>query len=300
MYLNEKSFEIVQDDKYIVDCAMKNFLDIYATIKQNYSRLEIYIPQNEPIYLRSAEYPIGKWLASTDQEYKRLFLTFYDKCIKYSPEKDYEVIFQNQTLIGGTEAYLNNSFMISICLTSEWKQDIIGGTLYALEEPSEKNVFIKNIFDVQQVEEDAIKNILSEENSIQLYSYDDLWLHKEDLFPHLRFCPSVEQNLAKLQKSYLKQVKKKLCELENYCAKYGSQVINTTLISKTTQESKSTLSKYKTEHTFCDENNTNYIASWHMRFTGIPGRIYFVPNYKTNYMLICFIGRKLPNVTYST
>ncbi|MFR3320511.1 MAG: hypothetical protein ACLTSZ_04235 [Lachnospiraceae bacterium] len=41
------------------------------------------------------------------------------------------------------------------------------------------------------------------------------------------------------------------------------------------------------------------MASWHMRFTGIPGRIFFVPGYEPERMLVCYIGKKLKNVVVS-
>lgn len=57
---------------------------------------------------------------------------------------------------------------------------------------------------------------------------------------------------------------------------------------------------YQKQHTFRDENDVEYQASWHMRFTGIPGRIFFVPDYTDAAMLICYIGKKLPNASYPT
>ena len=54
------------------------------------------------------------------------------------------------------------------------------------------------------------------------------------------------------------------------------------------------------ESFFRDENGVEYEASWHMRFTGISGRIFFVPDYTDTEMLVCYIGKKLPNATYPT
>ena len=68
------------------------------------------------------------------------------------------------------------------------------------------------------------------------------------------------------------------------------------LLSKTTPESEETLKRYKKEHTFRDEAGNDYVASWHMRFTGIPGRIFFIPDYSAEGMLVCYIGKKLKTV----
>ena len=67
-----------------------------------------------------------------------------------------------------------------------------------------------------------------------------------------------------------------------------------------TPESESTLQKYKDEHTFSDDQGQKYLASWHIRFTGIEGRIFFVPDYEQDCILICHVGGKLPNVSFPT
>lgn len=46
--------------------------------------------------------------------------------------------------------------------------------------------------------------------------------------------------------------------------------------------------------------SVEYLASWHMRFTVIPGRIFFIPQYKDDKILVCYIGKKLKNVSYPT
>ena len=58
--------------------------------------------------------------------------------------------------------------------------------------------------------------------------------------------------------------------------------------------------QYRKEHTFTDERGVEYLANWHMRFTGIPGRIFFIPQYEDDKILVCYIGKKLKNVSYPT
>lgn len=299
MYLNEKAWEIEQNDPYIVDHAMRNFLDIYSAVMRQYPGKEIYVPEGEELYLRSAECPIKKWLSKTDIEYRRLFLSLSNKMIRYHAEDEYEVLIGGESVKGATEACLNHSFMVSICLDGQWKETQLEGELYSLSEEAEKKVRINNVFTVQQITDDPIKTILERESTFCVYSYEELWRRKDEIFPHLSFCPSVEDNLDRLEKFYMDQVIKKLLELEQYCMKYGNGRFDASLLTKTTLESRSTLEKYETEHTFSDNRGEKYVASWHMRFTGIPGRIFFVPEYGgKNGILICYIGKKLPNVTY--
>lgn len=300
MYLNEKAWEIPVEDPYLIDKAMKEFLNIYAAVKRRNPRMDIFVPENESIYLRTVNYPIQKWLASADREYQRLYLLFKNKHIYYRPEEDYEVSFEGDYLKGGTEAYLNNFFMISLCLGDKWKRELIDGEFCSMLTDEVTAVTIKNVFSAEQLNADEIQALIDQHDSIKVASYTELWQRRGELFPHLNFCPSVKRNLECMELVYIQQVMKRLIELEKYCSIRENRNFEPSALSKTTLESESTLKKYKEEHTFIDESGIPYIASWHMRFTGIPGRIFFIPEYRENSILICYIGKKLPNVTYPT
>lgn len=97
---------------------------------------------------------------------------------------------------------------------------------------------------------------------------------------------------------YLSQVVRKLAELESYCVKHTGERFEPSYLTKVTPESKATMEKYKDKHIFMDISGVKHIASWHLRFTGIPGRIFFIPEYKKDCILVCYIGKKLPNVKY--
>lgn len=173
MYLNEKSWHVQQEDLYVIDEKIRKFLDIYALMKRKNPRKEIFVSEDEQLYIDSKNYPLAKWLSEADIEYRRLYLSFWSKRITYKPEDEYEVNVEDEILKGGTEAYLNDSFMVSIGLDEKWEQKDI---------------------------------------------------------------------------------------------KLGVE----------------------------------YLASWHMRFTVIPGRIFFIPQYKDDKILVCYIGKKLKNVSYPT
>lgn len=298
MYLNEKSWEVIQEDRYITDNAITNFLDIYAAVKKNYPRIEVYIPEGWTIYLCSKDYSIEKWFSSADIEYKRLYLLFVQKAIRYNKEEEYEVSFEGKMFYGGTEAYLNSSFILSICLDDNWKKSNIECKFYSLPDNEEKDISLKNVFCKEQLECLLIKEILDRENSIKVNSYDELWRRREEFFPHLEFCPSVKDNLDLLEMFYLSQVVRKLAELESYCVKHTGERFEPSYLTKVTPESKATMEKYKDKHIFMDISGVKHIASWHLRFTGIPGRIFFIPEYKQDCILVCYIGKKLPNVKY--
>ena len=92
MYLNEKSWKAGQEDPHKIDCKIRNFLDIYSTLKRKYPAKEVSVPDDEILYLRSDKYPLEKWLATADREYQRLYLSFWGKRITYHPEDEYEEI----------------------------------------------------------------------------------------------------------------------------------------------------------------------------------------------------------------
>lgn len=300
MYLNERSWEASQEDPYVIDNAVKRFLDIYAAVKRVYPECEIYIPEGEVIYLRPGDYSLGKWLASADIEYRRLYFLFWQRGIRYHPEDEYEMSCDGEPLKGGTEACLNDSFMVSICLDGKWGKEVIEGELYSLADDEEREARVKNVFCKEQLECDYVKEVLRSRGNLNVWSYEELWKRRGELFPHLSFCPSVENDLDSLEKVYLAQILRKLAELECYYVEHGNGRFQPELLTKTTMESKATMEKYEAWHTFTDEGGEAYVASWHMRFTGIPGRIFFIPQYKEVGMLVCYIGRKLPNVTYPT
>lgn len=298
MYLNEKSWHEKTEDLYLIDMKIRKFLDVYAEIKRKNSQEEIFVPEEEKLYINSESYSLGQWLNATDKEYQRLYLSFWNKRVTYKLDDDYEVRINDEILKGGTESWINDSCMLSIELNEKWKEENIEVTLISVVE-SNKKVKIRNVSDKEHLENENIKKLFIVDNEVK--SYNELWEKRGELFPHLSFCPSVEGKLKNLQVSYLNQVTKKLVELEDYCVQFPKLAFDPSKLTKTTTESGATLEKFEKEHTFKDEDGKEYLASWHMRFTGIPGRIFFIPNYNDDKdkILICYIGEKLRNVSYT-
>lgn len=295
MYLNERSWQEPQNDVRRIDQSLKEFLTVYSRMKKCYPQQEIYVPEEETLYLQ--EYPLNKWIAAADVEYRRLYLSFWSRRITYRPDDEYEFLVEDTALKSGAEACLNESCVLSIGLNEKWKIPNISGNFVSMD--GEEQAEIANVYCADQLNHPKIRRILDQESQIEILSYEELWKKKETLFPHLHFCPSVETDLGKLENFYLGQIIRKLEELEQHCVTSGTVRVDTTMLSKTTVESQVTLEKYEKEHTFRDENGKAYLASWHMRFTGIPGRIFFVPGYSENCMLVCYIGKKLRNVSFS-
>lgn len=304
MYLNEKAWSVEENNKYEIISGLKSFLDIYSELIYKYKVEGIYVPDTQERAIRSKVYPLEKWLAETDIEYRRRFLSFWNKRMLYHPEDEYEFLYKGERLEGATEAVLNDSFIISPCIGEKWRQIYIDGTFISLPNDTDKHVSVLNIYEKEQLgEEESLRIIRKNVVPITIVSYEQLWIQKERIFPNLEFCPSVEKNLQNLQLSYINQIIRKLSELDKYCEKYKGMPFDNDQLSKTTVETGRTLKQFKKEHTFYDKYKVPYLASWHMRFTGIPGRIFFVPQYKKQgkeeKILICYIGSKLENATYN-
>lgn len=300
MYLNEKAWQVQNDDQYVISEAIKQFLQVYAVLARRYHQDSMYVPSKDEPYLRSMTYSIGQWLGGVDKEYQRLYLTFWNKRMIYDIDDEYAFICNGEELIGGTEAVLNHSFMVSIGIEEKWKRDIIEGSLYSVIEDKEEKTFVSNVYNKEQLNEQfdqKMQKMFYLANKPR--NYEELWDMREKLFPHLEFCPSVQSDLTMMEAVCFEQILKKLMELEEYTNRYGGREFKPEYLSKTTPESKRTLDEYAGQHTFFDKDKKGHLASWHMRFTGgIPGRIFFEPKYKDDKILVCYIGGKLPNATY--
>lgn len=298
MYLNEKAWKTEQADPYIIGNAMKDFLEVYGELDVRFRAGQIYVLKDFDMEL--ASYSVKKWLNTIDRDDRRRFLSFWNKRIEYNPDDECEFQYHEQAMLGALEAIINDNFVISLGLSEEWKQEVLEGTFYSLKTDTQDTVQILNVCNREQLARESILAVLERCRSIEIYTYEELWNRRKEFFPHLEFCPSVEKDLLGLERSYIRQIIKKFVELDDYCAKYAGLPFDPRNLSRTTPETDATLEKYQKEHTFTDMDGNSHLASWHMRFTGIPGRIFMIPDYDTDKILICYVGKKLPNVSYPT
>lgn len=298
MYLNECAWKKQIERWEEVDAAMKKFLHLYAGLSRELNEFQLYVSKQEEPYFRSPNFTINQWLSQrAEKDEERLFRLFWNRRKTYEPSNEYELWCGEDKLEGGLEAYLDDSYMVSICLDRKWAMAEVSGELVSLDEET-KNVSVRNLYSTEQID-----RLSSSVDYIgrKVYSYEELWKKRNLFFPELVFCPSVEKDMAELDRTYLNQIIKKLVELNTCCREHAGQPFRSDFLRHASPETEVTLKRYEKEHTFTDEEKKNYIASWHIRFTGIPGRIFFIPDYKeAGKMLICYIGRKLPTVEYPT
>lgn len=299
MYVNEVSF-FTEPKPHLIHNCMSEF---FKLIKKLYEMGvdEFYVTSD--IKLLPETYPISKWLNFLDRDEKRVIIGLLSK-LKEKNLKNFselEAEIDGKSCSGLLGALLDSDEVISLNSHEKWaKNELLIHVMRLLDsgEMSYDFKVIQNFYSCQQDFSDYENYILKEK--FRIYDYQELWNKKEIMFPHLKFCPSIEKKLYMLDKQPIKQILSKLKSLDEYAQNLETNPFGFADHNKITPESPVTLDKFRKEHTFRDENGDYYLASWHMRFTGMAGRIYFVPDEKHRTILICHIGKKLPNVSYAT
>lgn len=305
MYINELTLLEPNLNKYDIRSILTNFIEVYVAYYKQTKCKELFLHSNYVLEFINSEHRIAMWLndPEVDIEEKRL-ISSINQHIKYFDEIDnIEIKIDGKECKSAALVHLEESVLLSFITNKKWNKNELDG-LYTYFDSDGKliseiikvpNVSIKEQLKIQSISEILTKNDLS-----LPMNYIELWTNREICFPNLIFCPSVEDNLKELEKSYYRQVLKKLIELENYFSKRNGS-FNKNEILNVSPESESTLKEYKEEHEFFAPDGKKATASWHTRFTGLAGRIFFDPYFfKDNKCLICYIGKKLPNTSYPT
>jgi hypothetical protein len=144
---------------------------------------------------------------------------------------------------------------------------------------------------------------LAEQTKIVIPNGNSLWTNRKLLFPSLSFCKNTRDQIRSLTGHQLRQVVRRLTELESACKNWTSGVFDKEWLPNCTPESQATLIHYEAEHSFeCDDGETR-VFSLHIRFTPNAGRIFFYPHIRSSGDHVIFvghIGKKLRTVNYPT
>lgn len=122
----------------------------------------------------------------------------------------------------------------------------------------------------------------------------DLWNRRSELFPSLSFCETVSKQMQSLGNPILRQVVKRLFELEGYCKTWTSGSFNPDeLPSKATPESETRLQKFRQKLTFKCPDGEKRIFSLHVRMTPGAWRLHFCVELGPGQIIIGYIGPKI-------
>ena len=131
-------------------------------------------------------------------------------------------------------------------------------------------------------------------------SMGDLWSRRGQLFRHLDFCPSVEDQLTifRPNEPRFQHVVNKLFLLEDYFARWRAGVFDPNAFPHCNPASTETLNRYRDNYQFATADRRVFIASWHLYLTPGKGRLYFAADDTSRCGIVCHVGDKLPDVTY--
>ena len=125
---------------------------------------------------------------------------------------------------------------------------------------------------------------------------EELWNQRQELFPSLEFCDNVSKQIQCLDngKPMLRQVLKRLFELEEYCKSWKNGAFDfDALPSKVSVESESRLKQFKDNLTFKCSDGKKRVFSLHARMTPGAWRLHFCTELGPGKIIIGYIGPKI-------
>jgi hypothetical protein len=332
LILNELSLENPASDKQTARQWMSDFINtikalhsqgvkVYLRTKDNFKATIIaYNAYSDPIVY----YPIGTWLNDKEvgKEERDFILTLatgspFSKNI-LNPEIEgienneglSEFYYEGKVAVGLGVAYVLDtlaiSFISDICwntsyieldqilLSDDDDQEIIDQKVEIRHASRKNNIQYHSEWIQKQIEEDKIQEDILDGN--------DIWDRREELFPNLEFCENVARQLQSLDYGtpMLKQVKKKLFKLQNYCQTWTEEDFNLDILpSKATPESQSRLDSLEKKLTFKCPDAEKRIFSLHIRITPGAWRLHFstelgiCSKLGTGKIIIGYIGKKI-------
>lgn len=306
LVFNELSLHDITMDKVKDISAFEEFLKTYSrAVKQDigYSR-EIITPIDFNSIEISKGYYAIEWrnAKNIDRDLQTLFKRMCDlQKIQTYADSDSEVTYCNKVGIGLIIAYQDDYTVISINNNVKWNDYNLKCEYYSLDTDETIIIHLQNISSEQMIDDNLFEILDKLQNEKNLcFSVDELLKNIRTLFPSLLFHPNaINQIKTQLEKKHIPIVAKKLMQLEDYFVKWdGGKFERDHFPNQTVSpQSKETLRRFKTQHTFTFEDG-NIVVSYHMRYTGnIPGRIYFYPDNDLKKARICSLTTKLPTVT---
>lgn len=143
-------------------------------------------------------------------------------------------------------------------------------------EVQEEEGISRNISSIEHVEAHA--DFIISETTSQIEDGRELWARREELFPNLRFCTQVKNQLSVYYYNTLgfQQIIARLISLQDVASKLnGIPIKPEDFQTKTTRESETRLRLFENELTILCPDGKYRLFDWHVRFTPGAGRIHF-------------------------
>jgi hypothetical protein len=253
-------------------------------------------------------YPLAKWrndpsVIREERSFFRLLTTkapfWTDVVAEIKNDFDLsEVLYQGEVASGLGFAFVSDSLAVSLCSEAIWNCSYLILDITQLDENDElieEQVEIIHASRSEHIKEH--NNWIQDRIRTSVRDGVDLWQRRDELFPHLEFCESVEAQICSLLAGYpmLTQVKKRLFELEEAAKSWTSGYFDLeTIPTKTTPESDSRLDKFKNKLTIQCPDRQSRLFSLHLRMTPGAWRLYFFPlSEDTRKIIVGYVGQKL-------
>jgi hypothetical protein len=263
-------------------------------------------------------YPVVKWLndAQVDRESRRFFLTIATKSPFLVDITDKSVLenfglsdyfFGEKHAIGLGIAFLLDALSVSLRSDPCWFESHLQLRVSQIDDDGDLTDVFEDILHTSTIEHinmhlSWINKRLQVNAQSDVHEGSDIWLHKEEWFPHLYFCEQVREQLVTLSRGHLMlmPILKRLYELEDYCDSWLDGSFDySKIVSKATPESAVTLEMYSSERTFLCHDDVFRVFSWHLRLTPGAWRLYFYPLPEVHKLIIGYIGSHLSTMLHA-
>jgi hypothetical protein len=258
------------------------------------------------------EYSLRDWSSDNDVDYDlRQSILFIFSSLSRStefPENQdgnplIECLYDKKRANGLWGAIALDSFSISLQSQTLWDTHELNVSIEEMDEDTteieERNELVKHLYKEQHLA--SHEAWLRSQTKVFIPNGNYLWAYRKRLFPLLSFCKTTQSQIKALNGPILKQVIKKLTELQLACQTWTEGAFDKNVLLNCTPESEATLTMYNSEHSFECEDGETRLFSLHVSFTPTAGRIFFYPHVKATGEHIIYmghIGKKLPNVSY--
>ncbi|AFZ26020.1 hypothetical protein Cylst_3907 [Cylindrospermum stagnale PCC 7417] len=316
LVFNELSVQNIDSNVEIARQWMSDFIEtIRAFTAQG---VKVSIRSNEYFYtiMLAPNYSISQWCKEANEKERRFIKNLATKTplsqdLLNPKIQDIEnnaglsdAYHQGKSAIGLGVAYLLDTVAISFISDQSWDLSCLELDLIQLNDNDE---IINQAVEIRH----ASRNIHIQDHSEWIQERirtgvndgEDIWERRKELFPSLEFCENVSKQIQSLYYGtpMLRQVEKKLFELENYCKSWKDGAFDLDLLpSKATPESESRLKDLEEKLTFKCPDGKKRIFSLHLRMTGAGAwRLHFsselgiCPELGTGKIIIGYIGKKI-------
>lgn len=306
MVLNELSLKTPASDE---QTARKLMSELISTVRQaTVTGVKRVIRTSDEINTieLAPNYPVVRWRNDNevDLEERRFFRTLATKApfwvdLAEQIKNDFDlsdVLYQGETARGLCFALISDALPVSLRSENRWDGSRLELLVTRLEDEEliEEYLEIVHVSCKHHVQE--LAEWIENRTHLEIFDGSDLWKRRNELFPRLEFCEDLYKQMQNLRNGdpMLRQVVKRLTELEKYCEDWTSGNFNPDrLPSKVTPESQTRLQQLKQQLTFECPDGTKRIFSFHVRITPGAWRLHFSEALGPGKLIIGYIGSKI-------